>query len=139
VHAHLNPSCHILIVDPSATMRARLKRAVRSAGLPEGQVLEAADAAEALETLTGQHVDLALVDFALASANGDGRDLIGRILSEPATRSVAVIALTAPALTPDPRQLARLRRRGVKACLARPFTPAALRNAIASALELTLA
>jgi CheY-like chemotaxis protein len=139
MHSHLNPSCHILIVDGSATMRARLKKQVRSADLPAGELYEASDADETLEALAAHPVDLALVDLTLASATGDGRDLIGRILSEPSTRTTAVIALAPASVRSDPRQIARLRRRGVKACLPRPFTAEALRVAVADALELSLA
>ena len=139
LHAHLNPSCHILIVDRSATMRARLKRVVLEAELPSTRLFEAADAAEALETLIDNHVDLAVVDLSLASQHGEGRDLIGRIASEPATRSVVVIAMAPGPVPSDPRMLKRLRRRGIRACLPRPFTPGALRSAVADVLELSLA
>jgi two-component system, chemotaxis family, chemotaxis protein CheY len=139
LHAHLNPSCHILIVDRSATMRARLKRVVRDAGLPATRVFEAADGAEALELLLVHHVDLAVVDLGLASVHGEGRDLIGRIVSEPATRSVCVVAMAPGPVPSDPRMLKRLRRRGIRACLPRPFTAQALRVAVADVLELSLA
>ncbi len=139
LHAHLNPSCHILIVDRSATMRARLKRVVLEAELPSTRLFEAADAAEAMETLAAHNVDQAVVDLALASVHGEGRDLIGRIVSEPATRSVCVVAMAPGPVPSDPRMLKRLRRRGIRACLPRPFTPEVLRAAVADVLELTLA
>ena len=139
MHSHLNPSCHILIVDRSATMRARLKRVIRLAELPAGKLFEAADADEALETLNSTHVDLAVIELGLAAAIGEGRDLIGRIVSEPATRSVCVIAMAPGPVPSDPRLLKRLRRRGVRACLPRPFTTQALRHAVADVLELSLA
>ena len=126
-----------LVVESSVMMRVRIKRAVRAADVSAGYLHEAGNADEALDLLENHRVDLALIDMGVATTGGE--DLITRILSEPSTRTVPVIVLfpsTLPA--PDPRLLARLRRRGVKGWLPKPFAPDALRAAVSDILELSV-
>jgi len=89
--------------------------------------------------LWGLNNNMALV---VKTTAGDPMTLasaIGRIVSEPSTRSVCVVAMAPGPVPSDPRLLKRLRRRGVRACLPRPFTAQALRHAVADVLELSLA
>lgn len=123
-----------LVVDGSATMRAVIKRAIRLSGLPVGTVYDAPDGAEALEVLTTRRVDLVVADLRLSDGDSEGDDLIGRILTEPATRSVPVLIVSA---NPDVDRVRKLRRAGAKGYLRKPFTPAGLRDVLAGILEPT--
>ena len=128
-------SYRFLIVHHSATLRTLTKRTLRLVGLSARTVYEAASGREALELLAAHRVDLVLAD--LNPEEADGAEMIGRILSEPDTRSVPVVILSA---NPDPRQLQeiqRLLRAGAKGHLRRPFTPAALREMVTRVLEPT--
>jgi CheY-like chemotaxis protein len=125
-------SYHFLIVDVSATTRALVKRVIRQAGFAGGKVYEADAGFEALELLQAHPIDLVLIDPRLPDI--DGLELIGRILAEPDTRLIPVVATSARF---DPRKAELLRRRGVKACLRKPFTPAAFHEVVSLILEPT--
>ena len=125
-------SYDFLIVDGSVTVRAIIKRTIRLSGLPVGRIHEAGDGREALDVLSAHHVDLVLAD--LHPARPDAADLIGRILSEPATRAVPVVLLSAQ---PDLRVIDRLNRAGARGYLRKPLTPDAVRDAVTRILEPT--
>jgi two-component system chemotaxis response regulator CheY len=125
-------SYRFLIIDVSATTRALIKRAILQAGFGGGQVHEADAGLEAIELLQNHPVDLILIDPRLPDM--DGIELIGRILAEPDTRSIPVVVTAARF---DPRRAELLRRRGVKACLRKPFTPATFREVVSLILEPT--
>src|SRR5437763_16632415 len=105
-----------LVVDGSATVRAVIKRTIRLTGLPVGAVYDAADGAEALEVLAAHHVDLVVADLHPVSAAGDA--VIGRILTEPSTRAVPVLLVSA---NPDMDRVRKLRRAGARGYLRKPF------------------
>src|SRR3954451_1945249 len=94
-----------LVVDGSATMRAVIKRAIRLTGMPVGVIYDAADGAEALEILAGHRVDLVVADLRVSDGEGAADEVIGRILTEPATRSVPVLIVSA---SPDVEQVRKL-------------------------------
>lgn len=123
-----------LVVDGSATMRAVIKRTIRVTGLPVGGVVDGADGAEALDVLANHRVDLIVADLHLSDGDGDGVETIGRILTEPATRAVPVVVVSA---NPDMDRVRKLRRAGAKGYLRKPFTPEALRDVLARILEPT--
>jgi two-component system chemotaxis response regulator CheY len=125
-------SYNFLVVHASATTRAHIKRTIRSSGMPVGILHDASDGDEALDALASHRVDLILADVAMPG--GDGAEMIGRFLSEPATRAIPVLVLWAK---PDPRTLRRLRRAGARGWLPLPFTPQALHHAMSRVLEPT--
>ena len=87
-------------------------------------------------SLADLHVDLVLADLDMPEGeNGEtAEDLIGRILSEPDTRAVPVVLLSANL---DLRQLERLRRAGARGHLRKPITADALRDIVSRVLEPT--
>ncbi len=60
----------ILIVDDSAAIRKILQRVLRQAEIPIGNIYEAGDGKEALETLQRQQIGLVLSDINMPNMNG---------------------------------------------------------------------
>jgi len=125
---------HFLIVDSSATVRALIKRSIRQSeiGGHGAKFFEAATGLEAMDAFAHHRVDLALIDPRLPDM--DGVELIGRILAEPDTRGVPVVAMSARM---DQRKTEALRRRGVKGFLRKPFTPEVFVGVVGQILEPT--
>ncbi len=82
----------ILIVDDSAAIRKILQRVLRQAEIPLGNVLEAADGAEAIEALKAQKVGLILSDINMP--NMDGLQLLGQVKANPEWSGVPVVMIT---------------------------------------------
>jgi two-component system, chemotaxis family, chemotaxis protein CheY len=119
----------VLIVDDSATIRAIIKRALTLAGLPLERVIEASDGKAALDTLEREHVDLILADLHMPVMSGV--EMIGRLQADPKHSRVPVIVITAE---PNQNTIHELRRMGVRAHLAKPFAPEAVRDAVAQVM-----
>ncbi|HEY8478014.1 MAG TPA: response regulator [Chloroflexota bacterium] len=83
-------------------------------------ILEAGDGAEALEVARAFRPDLILIDCVLPQF--DGVRLVDRLKSDPNTRHIPVVALTAG----DPPTIRALQRAGVDAHFIEPFSPAEL-------------
>ena len=121
-----------LIIDSSTTTRALLKRTIRQTVFGRGRIYEASCGLEAIESLEHHRVDMILIDPRLTDI--DGIELIGRIRSEPETRGIPVVAMSARA---DTRKADQLRRAGVCAQLRKPFTAEAFGEVVAHVLEPT--
>jgi two-component system chemotaxis response regulator CheY len=82
----------VLIVDDSAAIRKILQRVLRQAEVPVGQVFEAGDGLEALETLKNQTVGLILSDINMP--NMDGLQFLSQLRANDAWKSVPVVMIT---------------------------------------------
>jgi signal transduction histidine kinase/AraC-like DNA-binding protein/ActR/RegA family two-component response regulator len=103
----------VLVVDDTAALRALHRRIVGEA-LPEARVIEARDGREALALMERQVPDLVLLDLMMPELDGFG--VLEAMRSDPRTRSVPVLVLTARPL--DDADMARLQH-GVSAILAK--------------------
>ncbi|HEY1558529.1 MAG TPA: EAL domain-containing protein [Kofleriaceae bacterium] len=117
------PPLRVLVVDDQPNVRTVAARVLRDAGC---QVLDVATAEEARKVFV-QHeapIDVALVDIVLPDGRGD--ELVQQLrLLRPATKFVYMSGYPAGALAPAPESPVEL--------VAKPFTPAELRSAIARA------
>jgi DNA-binding response OmpR family regulator len=82
----------VLIVDDSLTVRMDLSEALEAAGY---RPLLCSSLGGAREALTGQSVDLIILDVLLP--DGDGVDLLKEIRAAPATREVPILMLSSEA------------------------------------------
>lgn len=82
----------VLIVDDSAAIRKILLRVLRQADVPVGEVYEAGDGLEALETLKSQKVGLVLSDINMP--NMDGLQLLGQLRSRHEYKYLPVVMIT---------------------------------------------
>jgi two-component system, chemotaxis family, chemotaxis protein CheY len=82
----------ILIVDDSAAIRKILRRVLQQADVPVGQVIEAGDGMEALESMKKQKVHLILSDINMP--NLDGLQLLSRLKANPEWKDIPVVMIT---------------------------------------------
>jgi two-component system, chemotaxis family, chemotaxis protein CheY len=89
--ANLMPP-NVLIVDDSAALRKILQRVLRQAEIPLGNLYEAGDGVQALETMKANSVDLVLSDINMP--NMDGLQLLAQIRANAQWQDVRVIKIT---------------------------------------------
>ncbi|MGD0497191.1 MAG: response regulator [Bryobacteraceae bacterium] len=82
----------VLIVDDSAAIRKILRRVLQQAELPLGEIREAGDGLEALESLRRQTVRLILSDINMP--NMDGLRFLTEVKAHPEWKDIAVMMVT---------------------------------------------
>lgn len=123
-------SLNVLIVDDSATTRALIKRTLRLAKLPGGEVFEASHGFEALAVMDRFHVDLVLADLHMPQMGGV--ELTRAMRADESTREIPVVIVSAE---PNSETLDNLRRTpGVRGCIRKPFTPEMVRDVVGAIL-----
>jgi len=82
----------VLIVDDSAAIRKILQRVLRQAEIPVGNVFEAGDGKEALETLKTQSVGLILSDINMP--NMDGIEFLRNLKASDSWKELPVVMVS---------------------------------------------
>lgn len=118
-----------LIVDDSAITRALIARTFRLCGLDVEKTFEASDGREALGIARREKVNLILTDLNMPEMGGAA--LAQEILSDPATRHIPVVVVSAD---PNPSRAKDLADLGVRGFIRKPFTPEALRDTLGQLL-----
>ena len=85
----------ILVVDDSATSRMIVRRCLEMAGYSDAMFLEAGDGALALDLLETNPVDLIVTDLKMPRM--DGRTLVKKLQSNPATSEIPVLVVSSVA------------------------------------------
>ena len=117
----------VLVVDDEPAIRALCRVNLSVSGM---DVLEAADGEAALELARAEQPDLILLDVMLPGATG--WDVAAELGSEPATRDIPVIFLSAMADTSD---LERGRQHGAVGYVTKPFDPVGIADVIEDTLR----
>ena len=112
----------ILVVEDDPDNRRIVAKVLSVEGY---HVIEATDGMEALARARAERPDLILMDLALP--NVDGWEATRRLKSDPETRSIPVVALTAVAMRGDEEQA---RAAGCDDYLPKPARPAAIRAVV---------
>ena len=112
----------ILVVEDDPDNRRIVAKTLAVEGY---EIVEAADGLQALAQAHAEHPDLVLMDLALP--NLDGWEATRRLKSDPATRLIPVIALTAVAMRGDEEQA---RAAGCDDYLSKPARPVAIREMV---------
>jgi two-component system chemotaxis response regulator CheY len=121
-------SFSVLIVDDSATTRALIKRTLRLANLPVGELYEASNGFEALAVMDRYQVDLVLADLHMPEMGGV--ELTRAMRAEESMREIPVVIVSAE---PNSTKLDELRKApGVRGCIRKPFTPETVRDVVAA-------
>src|SRR5581483_11882066 len=82
----------ILIVDDSAAIRKILARVLKQAEIPIGNIFEAGDGSEAINTLKSQTVGLILSDINMP--NMDGLELLSQLKANDNWKNVPVVMVS---------------------------------------------
>ena len=109
----------ILVVEDDADNRRIVAKTLSVEGY---EIIEATDGIQALARAQADHPDLILMDLALP--NMDGWEATRRLKSDPRTRAIPVVALTAVAMRGDEEQA---RAAGCDDYISKPARPVAIR------------
>ena len=119
----------ILVADDSAIVRAMVKKAISMAGLPVGQVYEAANGREALEVLRHTWIDVVFADINMPEMTG--LELLQAMKASPALASTPVVIVSSER---SPARVEELQRLGARAYVKKPFRPEQFREVVTGIL-----
>lgn len=119
----------VLVVDDFESMRKVTSTQLRSLGI--GDILTAANGADALDILGRQRVDLVLSDWNMPVMNG--LDLLKTLRADPATARLPFIMITAEA---ERQRVEEAIATGVSDLLVKPYTTNSLMDRIDRAMRL---
>ena len=120
----------ILVADDSAIVRAMVKKAIAMAGLPIGQVHEAANGEEALDILRKHWIDVVFADINMPVMTGP--ELVKSMKADPALASTPVVIVSSER---SPARVEEMQRSGARAYVKKPFRPEQFRAVVEELLE----
>jgi two-component system chemotaxis response regulator CheY len=116
---------NILLVDDSATVRAVIKKALTLAGVDINELHQAGNGQEALQVLENQWVDLIFCDISMPVM--DGEELVTALNENGMIESIPVVIVSSAGSEP---RVARLKDKGVRDYIQKPFTPERIREVV---------
>ena len=119
----------ILVADDSAIVRAMVKKAISMAGLPVGQVHEAANGREALEVLRRSWIDVVFADINMPEMTGP--ELLRAMRADPALASTPVVIVSSEH---SAARVEEMQRSGALAYVKKPFRPEQFRAVVTGLL-----
>jgi two-component system, chemotaxis family, chemotaxis protein CheY len=119
----------LLVIDASAAIRKILQRVLKQAGVPLGEVYEAAGGLETLKVPGAQRVNLILADINMP--NMDGLQLLRKLKEEEQWKGVPVIMVTTEGGQAKVMAAAEL---GAAGYIRKPFTADQIRHSLAAFL-----
>ena len=123
-------SLNVLVVDDSAVIRKMIIRTLGLSGLSLGEVHEAANGQEGLDTLDANWIDLVFADLNMPVM--DGETMIDEMRKSPTWADLAVIVVSTEG---SETRIDRLKEKGVQ-FVHKPFTPEQIREIANSMLGL---
>jgi two-component system chemotaxis response regulator CheY len=121
----------ILVVEDSSSMRAYLTTIIEGTEIDDLDIVEAASGFEALKTLPHHRFDAILTDINMPDING--LELLRFVRQGPQHRDTAVLVISTMSSERDRERALAL---GADVFLPKPFSPEALREAVARCREL---
>ena len=120
----------VLIVDDSSVMRKIVERSLRQAGLDIEQVFEAANGAEALNTLTENTVHLVLCDINMPIM--DGLEFVRQMQTLENGKGVPVVMITTEG---SEAHVVQALTAGARGYIRKPFTADQVKEHVLPVLE----
>jgi two-component system, chemotaxis family, chemotaxis protein CheY len=120
---------NLLIVDDSNSMRTVVKKIVGLTGLEVSQVLEAENGCKALDILSGNWVDVVILDINMPEMNG--LELLKRMSGDAVLKNIPVVMMTTEASEAHMKIAFEL---GAKGFIRKPFVPEELRKMLLGVL-----
>ena len=118
-------SYSVLIADDSAIVRTMVRKALGMAGLPLGDVHEAANGVEALAILRASWIDVVFADINMPEMSG--AELVRQMKADPALASTPVVIVSSES---SEARVAELKRSGARAYVKKPFRPEQFRAVV---------
>ena len=115
-------SLNVLVVDDSAIIRKMIIKTLGLSGLDIGEIHQAANGQEGLDTLEDQWVDIVFADLNMPVM--DGEVMIDHLRMTDAWSDMAVVVVSTEG---SETRIRRLKEKGV-AFIHKPFTPEAIRD-----------
>lgn len=116
---------NILLVDDSTTVRAVIARSLELAGVPVGNLHQAANGREALTILGNEWIDLVFADINMPVMNGV--EMIEKMREDGLLQTIPVVICSTEGSV---SRIEQLRAAGVRAYIRKPFTPELLRQVV---------
>lgn len=117
-------SLNVLVVDDSGVARTMIAKTLQLAGLPLGEVHQAANGQEGLAQLEKHWVDVVFVDINMPVMNGE--EMIERIRANPAWQDLPLVVVSTEG---SQTRIERLQQKGAK-FVHKPFTPETVRELV---------
>ncbi len=117
-------SLNILIVDDSAVVRAMIIKTLGMAGIPLGDVYQASNGQEGLDSLDANWIDLVFADINMPVMNGE--EMIDRIREQPEWEELPIIVVSTEG---SATRIERLQQKGAS-FVHKPFTPESVQGVI---------
>jgi CheY-like chemotaxis protein len=114
----------ILIVDDQSEVRELVEVTLR---IGPYEILQASSGDEALTITRSEQPDLVLLDVMMPNSSVDGFDVCRQIKSDPATRNISVVMITARGQEAD---LEMGKQAGADDYFTKPFSPLELMNKV---------
>jgi two-component system chemotaxis response regulator CheY len=120
---------NLLIVDDSNSMRTVVKKIVGLTGLEVSQILEADNGRKALDVLSGNWVDVVILDINMPEMNG--LELLKRMSEDAVLKNIPVVMMTTEASEAHMKTAFEM---GAKGFIRKPFVPEELRKMLLGVL-----
>ncbi|MFZ7125712.1 MAG: response regulator [Desulfobacterales bacterium] len=117
-------SLNVLIVDDSSVMRAMIAKTLQMTELQIGELHQAGDGLEGIETLKNHWVDLVIADINMPVMNGE--EMLKKMADDPELSPIPVIVVSTEG---SETRIDRIRKLGAR-FIHKPFTPEQFRDAI---------
>jgi two-component system chemotaxis response regulator CheY len=115
---------NVLVVDDSGVMRSMIVKTLRLSGLQLGEIYQAADGREGLDTLGEHWIDLIIVDINMPVMNGE--EMIDRMRENSEYNDTPVVVVSTEG---SETRVERLRDKGAR-FIHKPFTPEMIRDTV---------
>jgi two-component system chemotaxis response regulator CheY len=116
---------NIMIVDDSKTIRSVIKKTLQIAGVPIGELYEAANGEEGLAVMKEHWVDLVFADINMPVMTGI--QMVEKMADDKALEKTPVVIISTEGSKTRIEELFKL---GVRAYIRKPITPEILRNVV---------
>ncbi len=121
---------NVLIVDDSKIMRTMILKTLQMTGISMGEIFQAGNGREGLETLEQNWIDLAIIDINMPVMNGE--EMIDHMRQNPEIQDTPVVVVSTEG---SATRIARLEEKGV-VFVHKPFEAETIRDTILQLLKL---
>ena len=123
---------NVLIVDDSRIMRTMILKTLQMTGISLGEIFQAGNGREGLESLEQNWIDLAIVDINMPVMNGE--EMIDHMRTNPEMKDLPVVVVSTEG---SETRIARLEAKGV-VFIHKPFQAETIRDTIINLLKLEI-